>query len=434
MRRLFCIFITLLIFVPRLAAQDASATPEPIPDAMPLIDEADQDIVNILLIGAATNNPNNPGLTDSLMVISINRTAGVVSAVSIPRDLYVYLPGFNMQKINTAYFYGEENRVQGGGFKVLTDAVLYNLGLSIDYYVRVNYTGFADIIDALNGIDITVDCIIRDWKLKSPELDKQVADNYEIFTMGIGRWHMDSELALWYVRSRKTSSDLDRGRRQQDMLRAIWRRIRASNMLQTLPQTWNVLSQNVITNMTLADVAGMLPLALNIDTSDIRYFTFRQLHEVMNAYSPRGQAVLMPQREAVTALLQQVVLPPNASQIKPQRPTIAVINASGMPTLDLVAADRLELEGFKTTVIEEDGVQYRQYDHIVDYTGATKGSPIGKIQKLLRVTDDGIEVTPDPNRQYDYKVYVGGMYQYWSCTRDVIQPKPDIEATPEVSG
>ena len=432
MYRLLCIIITLLLFVPRLAAQDATATPEPIPDAMPLIDEGHQDIINILLIGAATNNPNNPGLTDSLMVISINRTAGVVSAVSIPRDLYVYLPRFNMQKINTAYFYGEENRVEGGGFKVLTDAVRYNLGLNIDYYIRVNYTGFGDIIDALSGIDITVDCVIRDWKLKSPELDKQVADNYEVFTLDVGRWHMDSDLALWYVRSRKTSSDLDRGRRQQDMLRAIWRKVRASNMLQTLPQTWDVLTQNVITNMTLADVAGMLPLALNIDTSDIRYFTFRQTHEVTNAYSPKGQAVLMPQRAAITDLLQLVVLPPNASQIKPQRPTIAIVNASGIPTLDLVAADRLELEGFKTIVIDEANVQYRQYDHIVDYSAATKGSPIGKIQKILRVTDDGIEITPDPNRQYDYKVYVGGMYQYWSCTRDVLQPKPDaIEATPE---
>ncbi len=431
MYRLFCVVICLLICVPSLAAQDA--TPEPIPDAMPLIDEANQDIVNILLIGAATNNPNNPGLTDSLMILSINRTAGVVSAVSIPRDLYVYLDRFKMQKINTAYFYGEENRVDG--FKVLTDAVLYNLGLKIDYYVRVNYTGFGDIIDSLGGINITVDCVIRDWKLKSPELDKQVADNYEIFTLDIGRWHMDSELALWYVRSRKTSSDLDRGRRQQDMLRAIWRKIRASNMLQSLPQTWNVLSQNVITNMTLADVAGMLPLALNIDTSDIRYFTFRQLHEVVNAYSPKGQAVLVPQREAITELMQQVVLPPNASQIKPQRPTIAIVNASGMETLDQVAADRLELEGFKTILIDEDGVQYRQYDHIIDYTGATKGSPIGKIAKILKVTDDGIEITPDPNRQYDYKVYVGGMYKYWSCTRDVLQPKPDpIEATPEVEG
>lgn len=434
MYRLSCILICLLIFVPRLAAQDATATAEPIPDAMPLIDEGDQDIVNVLLIGAATNNPNNPGLTDSLMIISINRTAGVVSAVSIPRDLYVYLGPFKMQKINTAYFYGEENRVEGGGIKVLTDAILYNLGLNIDYYIRVNYTGFADIIDSLDGIDITVDCVIRDWKLKSPELDKQVADNYEVFTLGVGRWHMDADLALWYVRSRKTSSDLDRGRRQQDMLRAIWRKIRSGNMLQSLPQTWDVLTKNVTTNMSLTDVAGMVPLALNVDTSDIRYFTFRQLHEVKNAYSPKGQAVLIPQREAITELLQQVVLPPNASQIKPKRPTIAVVNASGVPTLDLVAADRLELEGFKTTVVDEPGAQYRQYDHIVDFTGATKGNPIGKIQKLLRVTDDGIEIEPDPSRAYDYKVYVGGMYQYWSCTRDVLQPKPEIpEATPEVT-
>ena len=92
MYRLCCVLFCLLICVPPLAAQDA--TPEPIPDAMPLIDEGNQDIVNILLIGAATNNPNNPGLTDSLMVLSINRTAGIVSAVSIPRDLYVYLDRF----------------------------------------------------------------------------------------------------------------------------------------------------------------------------------------------------------------------------------------------------------------------------------------------------------------------------------------------------
>src|SRR6185436_13710989 len=106
-------------------------------------------------------------------------------------------------------------------------------------------------------------------------------------------------------------------------------------------------------------------------------------------------------------------------------------NASGMQHLDQVAADRLEVEGFRATVLDEP-TSPRNYNHIVDFTGATKGSPIGKIQSALRVTDDGIEVTPDPNRQYDFKVYIGSMYRFWSCTRDVIQPaeEPDI-ATPE---
>lgn len=434
MRRLLIVIILLTVLTARVTAQDASATPEPIPDPMPVIDEGDQDIVNILLIGAATNNPNNPGLTDSLMVVSVNRTAGAVSVVSIPRDLYVLLPGYTMQKINTAYFYGENNLGEGGGFTLLLDAIRYNLGLNIDFYARVDFTGFADIIDTVGGISITVDCVIRDWKLKSPELDKQVAENYEMFIMRVGRWHMDSELALWYVRSRKTSSDLDRGRRQQDVMRALWRKVRSSNLLETLPKTWAALTASVTTNLTLADVVGMLPLAAQLDTSDLRYFTFHQKHEVKNSLSPAGQSVLLPQREAITDLLQLVVLPPSASQIKPQRPTVAVVNASGVPTLDLVAADRLELEGFRATVIEEDYVQPRDYNHIIDYSGATKGSPLGKLSKVLRVTDEGVEILPDSNRDYDYKVYVGAMYQYWSCTRDVIQPTPEqlaAEATQE---
>jgi polyisoprenyl-teichoic acid--peptidoglycan teichoic acid transferase len=402
--RLFFMLLTIMLLAAHTYAQDA--TPEPIPAAMPLVDEGSDDIVNILLLGSATNNPNNPGLSDSLMIVSVDRTVGSVSVVSIPRDLYVYEPGFGMQKINTAYYYGETKQVEGGGIGLLETTIRYNLGLNIDYYARVDFNGFSDIIDAVGGIDLTVDCVIQDWKLKSPELDKYDANNYAIYRLDIGLQHMNSDLALWYVRSRKTSSDLDRGRRQQDVLRAVWRKLRSSNMLATLPQTWDTLTRSVTTNMTLTDVLGMSPLALSLDTSDIQYYTFRQKHEVMNAVSPAGQDVLIMQREAVAELMQDVVLPPNAS---------------GVDNLDLVAADRLELEGFRTIVLDEPASP-RDYNHIVDYTGATKGSPIKTIQHVLRVTDDGVEVLPDPNRQYDFKVYIGGMYSFWTCTRDVIQP------------
>lgn len=425
--RAVVILLLLSLCVFRAGAEEGAG--EAIPEPMPLVDEGDQDIVNILLIGAATTNPYNPGLTDSLMVISVNRTAGAVSVVSIPRDLYVLLPGYTMQKINTAYYYGEVNGAEGGGYGLLRETIRYNLGLNIDFYVRVNFLGFMDIIDAVGGIDITVDCVIRDWKLISWDMDKQDPASYEMFTMGVGRWHMDSELALWYVRSRKTSSDLDRGRRQQDVMRALWRKIRATNMLEHLPETWETFTESVSTNLTLSDVLGMAPLALQIETSDIRYFTFRQKHEVRNAVSPAKQDVLVPIRDGVIALMQNVVLPPSASQIKPYRPTVAIVNASGVETLDLVAADRLELEGFRTRVLTEGRVQPRNFNHIIDYTGATKGSPIGVLQRVLRVTAEGVEIKPDPNRAYDFKVYIGAMYQYWACTRNVIQPKPDEVAS-----
>ncbi|MBL8161561.1 MAG: hypothetical protein JNJ61_06195, partial [Anaerolineae bacterium] len=81
-------------------------------------------------------------------------------------------------------------------------------------------------------------------------------------------------------------------------------------------------------------------------------------------------------------------------------------------------------------VILEEPSQFRQYNHIVDYTGATKGSRLPTLQRVLRVTDEGVEITPDAAREYDYKVYIGSQYQFWSCTRDVIQPDLSAEATP----
>lgn len=438
MYRIIALLLLSLIFViPVLAQEDATPVPEvvdePTPDPMPLADEGTDDIVNILLMGSATNNPENPGLSDSMMIVSVNRTAGAVSVVSIPRDLYVYVPGFNMRKINTAYFYGEMNpdTVPEGGFALLIETIRYNLGLNIDFYARVDFNGFADVIDAVGGIDITVDCTIQDWKLKSPELDKQNADNWEMFTLEAGRYHMDSETALWYVRSRRTSSDLDRGRRQQDVLRAVWRQLRAGEWLQNLSTTWDTLSESVTTNLTLTDILGFAPMALNLETSDIEYYTFRQRHEVSNAYSPAGQAILRMNREAVAELMQNVVRPPNGSQIIQNHPTVAIVNAGGIEDMEYVAADRLELEGFRTIIIDEPS-QFRQYNHIIDYTGATKGSRLPLLQDVLRVTAEGVEITPDPSREYDFKIYIGSQYRFWSCTRDVIQPTPTPETTTEL--
>lgn len=426
MRRwILSIVLTCLFALPAAAQENATpiaeSTPEAVPDAMPMVDEGDQDIINILLLGAATNNPNNPGLTDSLMVVSVNRTAGAVSIVSVPRDLYVYEPGIGMNKINTAYFYGETRELPGGGIGLLKETIRYNLGLNIDFYARVDFTSFGQVIDSIGGIDITVDCIIQDWKLKSPELDKQVEENWEMFTLPVGLHHMDSELALWYVRSRRTSSDLDRGRRQQDVLRALWRAIRAQGTLENLPTLWGQVTETVQTDLTLPDVVGMAPLALTLETSDIEYYTFRLKHEINNDVSPAGQSVLMPEREAIIDLMQSVVLPPTPHRATAHRPTVALVNASGIGVLDNIAADRLELEGFETILLDETTTP-RNYNHIIDYTGATKGNPVGDLMRVLSVTDEGLEIAPDAQRDYDYKVYIGGLYINWTCTRNVIQP------------
>lgn len=417
--------VVLLFLLPLWVSAD-DATPQPsIPQAMPPVDEGDYNITNILLIGSATgnNNPANPGLTDSLNVVSINRDTGHIAILSIPRDLYVYVPGFNMGKINQAYFWGEMSRDDHDGIEVLKETIRYNLGLNIDHYIRINFDNFDRLIDSVGGVNLTVDCVIRDWKLISPELDKEDPDNYEMFTLPVGLHWLDGETALWYVRSRKTSSDIDRGRRQQDLLRALWRRIRERGLLEDFPTLWQQMNQLVQTDITLDVALGFLPLALETDTADLSYFMFRLNEEVQNGYTTdeTQRFVLIPNREAIAALMQQVVLPPTSSQLSITLPSIAVINASGIDGLDHVAADRLELEGFRTYVIYEWSVP-RDYNKIIDYTGVTKGNPVGIIQRTLRTTDEGVFFEPDPNREYDYKVFIGNSYQFTACTRPVIQP------------
>lgn len=427
-------------------AQDETLDPAAIiPQPMPMVevgangDDGGDDIINFLIFGTATNNPNNPGLADMLMLVSVNRTAGSASMLSIPRDLWVYAPGLDrMMKLTATYFEGEAHQLEGGGLQLLKDTLRYNLGIEVDYYAHVNFNGFLQIINALEGVTLSVDCIIEDWRLKSPELDKQVAENYEMFTMPIGLHRMDSETALWYVRSRRTSSDLDRGRRQQDVMRAMWRKIRQGDALSHLPDIWGRVTQSVDTDLTLADVIGLAPFALNIDSNRITPFRFKMTTHVSNAYSPapERQAILLPNREAITELMQEFLTPPSTNQASRANLRVQIVNMTGFEGLAYVAADRLAQEGFITEIVDETG-RYRNYTSIYDFTGQEKGSPIPTLQKVLRVTDEGIVVEPDPNRTVDYKIYLGDSYRFWSCTRDVIQPKwtpetdADVTPTPE---
>lgn len=399
-----------------------------IPDAMPLLERPDADTTVFLVFGTATDNPSNPGLSDMLMLVSVNTRTASASLLAIPRDLYVNIPGFGMRKINTAYYFGETEKVEGGGVGLLKETIRYNLGIEVDYYARVNFSGFLTIIDTLGGIDLAVDCTIRDWKLKSRELNKLVEENYEIFVLPTGIHHVDADTALWYVRSRKTSSDLDRGRRQQDVLRAMWRAIRQQDWLTRLPTIWDQATQSVETDLPFEVALSFAPLAAQIEAERLVSYRMQNGTHIKSALSPSPEqaSILVPEREALTELLRDFLTPPTANQIARSGLKVQIVNASGVDGLEFVAMDRLVQEGFLPTVIQEN-THFRNYTSIYDYSGASKGSPLPDFKRVLRVTDEGITVDPDANRETDYKIYLGHQYLYWACTRNVIQPRLMID-------
>jgi LCP family protein required for cell wall assembly len=328
-----------------------------VPIPMPLVGDSSDDLLNFLLLGSDTNNPQNSGRTDVIMVISVNRAQGTAALLSIPRDLYVYVPNVGMQRINTAYAQGELNQV-GSGPALLIETIQYNLGLRIDYYTRVDFNDFKQIIDSVGGIDISVGCTIQDWRLIEPDLDPTIEENWAKYTLPIGVHHLDGDLALWYARSRRTSSDFDRGQRQQEIMRALWRHLRSMGLLNQLPDVWPQLIEIVETDIALVDMVGLIPFAVALDPSRVASFTFQLNEEVVSWNASDGAQVLLPQRDALISLMRHYVTPPTQFQLEAKQPHVRIVNVSGRPDLAIVAADRLSWEGFLVDIAE--GEQQRQ--------------------------------------------------------------------------
>jgi hypothetical protein len=267
-----------------------------------------------------------------------------------------------------------------------------------------------------------VDCSLQDWKLKSPELDRQLEDNWALYTLDVGVHRLDGETALWYARSRRTSSDLDRGVRQQDLLRAIWRRLRDLDLNTDLPRLWELLAPIVQTDIGFEQALSLLPAALNAEQVGLDYYSFELGREIERGYTEdEGRFIFIPNRVGLYATMQALVTPPTSSQFSTARPRVAVYNESGMAGLARVAADRLERAGFSTVAL--DGAsRNRQYNKVIDYTGLEKGNPLSLIQQVLRITAEGVESLPQAQRDYDYEVFIGRQYSYFSCTRSVLPP------------
>src|SRR5574337_1150486 len=147
----------------------------PIPEPMPQL-HLDKDIVNILLLGRDTARGSNSYRTDVIIVVSINKKTNSVTLLTIPRDLYVYIPGWTMNRINTASLHGDAIGYPGGGVALLEQTILYNLGIPIHGWARIDFDGFKEVVDLLGGVDIPVSCEMTDWRLKDPALDQQDPD------------------------------------------------------------------------------------------------------------------------------------------------------------------------------------------------------------------------------------------------------------------
>ncbi len=251
-------------------------------------------VVNILVMGSDAR-PGGGFRTDVIVLLSINRNNNTVSMVSFPRDLYITIPGWMTNRINTAE--------AAGGFSTMQATFEYNFGIRPTYYVMTNMEGFVGIIDSLNGIKVHTRESFTD-KCDLPWADKYGYCHIEApVTMP-----MDGHTALWYVRSRYSTSDFDRLRRAQEVLQGAFSRLMSLDGIARAPEIFSIYRNSVETNLTLDTILPLVPVAQAVmnDPSKIRRFTLTP-YEAYPYITPEGAWVLWPNLDAIRSIVYQAV-------------------------------------------------------------------------------------------------------------------------------
>lgn len=413
-----------------LDAPDGVANaPTAIPTAFPVIDRKGQNLFNILLLGQ-DNEVTGEALarTDTMIIVSINRDTNTVAMLSLPRDLYVYMPNAGMNRLNVAYGVGSALGWDGGPFFYMRQVILYNLGINVHYFAMIDLSGFSELIDSIGGVDLSVDCPIQDFQIQGAQVPSGAVLNDPValqYTLPVGFYHMTGKEALWYARSRGNSDDFDRGRRQQAIIRAAFRAVRDQGVLTDVVQLPQLIGEGlaaVETDLRLEDVLGLIPTALQLDASSIETYRLIRTYHTLPWQPPDGQFVQLPQPGPVFDLMTDFYTPPTGNQVNLQGARIRIVNGTPNTGWDRVASDRLA----EVTIPAYPGGSYRSSEEtttvLIDYTGSERGSLSSAIATALHIHPSKISVLPDPNREVDYEVIVGSDFN--PCGGAVLPPEP----------
>lgn len=366
-----------------------------------------EDVLNLLLIGLDSTRNLRAQNTDVIVVISINKETKQVSLLSIPRDLWVYIPTYGWSRINVAHRKGYSTDYPGGGPALLSRTIEVNFGISIHHWGRVDFEGFARVVDELGGVTMTVACPVN-LRYQPPDPNGSEEDQEEqILEPGI--YHMDGATALRYVRTRRDSSDFDRARRQQQFLRAMWDQTKSPDFVLKIPGLWSALKDSFETDLGLGDILSLAPVALDIEPQRIRSLYIGP-NQTTDWTTHEGWRVLLPDYDKIQQVVASLYAPPSTSgdQVASEGARIQVRNGTYRRQLARIAADQLRWHGLK--VVDTglaDNPNHKQTRIIVFND---KPEALDLLIRLLRVRPENVIRQPDANQPADIRVVLGDDY------------------------
>jgi LCP family protein required for cell wall assembly len=362
-------------------------------------------IVRIILLGTDLRPPAGGWRTDTMILVSIDPAARVVSMVSIPRDIYVDIPGHGKTRLNMADNFGEAEGYPGGGPALLRRMLEENLGLTFDRYVRIDFQGFVEAIDELGGIDVDVRCPTELW------IPNMKADGEYLLwrSFSASMHHMDGEMALMYSRCRAHTAVFDRDRRQREVLLSLRNRVLELGLPRLLPTLFQLLDTMKLHVQTDLEPAEIITLAQLMMVNS----SYRVNQSVIDlSVAPQwptadGAWVMRPDRRLVKELLAGRMEPPSWEErtLAAEGVRIAVNNGTIIEGFASQIADRLTSRGYH--VVEVGKAERLDYGEtiIVSYVGASFA--LERLRQYLGVGEENVRYESDWMSDVAIRVVVG---------------------------
>lgn len=272
-----------------------------------------KDRVTILLLGVDTRE-DEASRSDTMILVNIDPATKAASMLSIPRDMKVIVPGYGVHKINSAYAFGDADKVPGGGPGLVIRTIEANFGIPVNYYAQVDFKGFTKIIDTIGGLTIDVPYPIKDDEYPGP------GNQYMRIFFQTGWQHMDGTQVLQYARTRHDDGDGRRSARQQQVLLALRDQAISKNLLSKAPQLLADLGDAVRTDLQPNQALQLARLGSEIDPAAIVQYS---LDDALTEEAIEGQPYfLVADWSAVGQILTQFT----GTQVTPPMSALASAN------------------------------------------------------------------------------------------------------------
>jgi len=277
-----------------LAAMVAAATATP--DERPLLERT----LNILVLGS-DRRPDTPNWrTDVMMIVALDLEGGQAGVISIPRDVYIdAIPNHQPNRVNVIDYLGERDEPDGGGPALLKEIIHDRMDIRIDHFLRFDFSSFQEVVDALGGVTVEVDCPYYDYfSIEDVVLNIQP-----------GLVEMSGAEALVYVRSRRLGGDLDRVRRQQRFVWAVRNQVLNDNLLPRVPALYQALDDSVQSDIGIINAIRIVRFALALDETDIHGFALAPPTMLTSGWR-LGMSVFVPDWPTIRASAQELFSSP----------------------------------------------------------------------------------------------------------------------------